>query len=777
MDSIISNIFGDDIDRLKKRGNSKKIARLLSTSNDATTRLKAAEALGEIKDVKVTLHLVAQLNDPDSLVRAKVAEALDNLGWNPTNDTERCRYFVAKGDWRRVLECGPVAVSIVWDRLFDSDEDVKHAAIEVLGRLKDSEVVTPLATMLNDPEQSKFHSVAVRALCRLGERGNVAIISILKRTDELCPSSYRYDICLKEILRGLASGVDDLDLNLDNRALICDTLEQIVKRRHPSNYPDIISLANSCLDKLRIGRSIHNLKEPDKSTIEMLISTLTSPNLDARVSSAEKLRKLGWEPDQSGAGIQYLIALCKWEDLIRIGVPAIDPLIAVLKSGDGYRRLYAAYVLGNIGHPSAVGPLIEVLAAERDGKLRHESIVALANIGPPAVRGIINAATNVESNYTMRSSTEEVLKRMGIRAIQPLIDVLLDGNPPELALAVKVINQIDDLSVIEILPKIGKPAIRSLITGLESEESKVRANAAEVLDKIGWKPEARKPELLYAMAKRQLDKSRVQDSKSRCDLEELTLILRYSDDESIRVSAVESLGEIVVALGETVYDEITDPLICALKDWYDSVRIAAAKALGYVHSSSAIEALVTLLDDDVFFSGQVSESLMNIGTDAQKPLIAAISADKWDDIHGYKNAIRVLGRIGDSRCIEAVLRACFHHPGVAYIDTETSSRLLALSEFPFYLWEITLEAARIHDVYGLDDVYISYEESDEAINALCRIVSPLTSNLLHLVSEKHISKNYKSLDINVMKQRDRALAELSRRGNPAYQPDAFVKNV
>jgi HEAT repeat protein len=306
-------------------------------------------------------------------------------------------------------------------------------------------------------------------------------------------------------------------------------------------------------------------------------------------------------------------------------------------------------VLGNIGHPSAVGPLIEVLAAERDGKLHHESIVALVNIGPPAVRGIINAATNVESNYTMRSSTEEVLKRMGIRVIQPLINVILDGNPPELALAVKVINQMDDPSVIEILPKIGKPAFKYLVTGLESDDSEVRANVAEVLDKIGWKPETRKPELLYAMAKRQLDKSRVQDSKSRCDLEELTLTFRYSDNEGVRVSVVESLEEIVVALGETVYDETTGLLIYALKDKSDSVRIAAAKALGHIHSSCSIEALIDALDNDFFYSGQVSESLINIGTDTLKPLIAALNADKWDDLNGHINAIQVLGRIGDSQ--------------------------------------------------------------------------------------------------------------------------------
>jgi hypothetical protein len=88
--------------------------------------------------------------------------------------------------------------------------------------------------------------------------------------------------------------------------------------------------------------------------------------------------------------------------------------------------------------------------------------------------------------------------------------------------------------------------------------------------------------------------------------------------------------------------------------------------------------------------------------------------------------------------------------------------------------DIALEAARIHQVESFGDVYDVYERSDEAINALCRIVSPLTNNLLHLVSEKGIS--WKAPGINLIKQRDKALAELSRRGNPEYQPDAFVNN-
>jgi hypothetical protein len=84
--------------------------------------------------------------------------------------------------------------------------------------------------------------------------------------------------------------------------------------------------------------------------------------------------------------------------------------------------------------------------------------------------------------------------------------------------------------------------------------------------------------------------------------------------------------------------------------------------------------------------------------------------------------------------------------------------------------EIACEAARIHTIETFDDVYESWEESDKAIQFLCSLNSLITSNLLHLVSEKGIKLESSYL----VTQRSIARAELARRGNPTYQPDIFI---
>ena len=81
--------------------------------------------------------------------------------------------------------------------------------------------------------------------------------------------------------------------------------------------------------------------------------------------------------------------------------------------------------------------------------------------------------------------------------------------------------------------------------------------------------------------------------------------------------------------------------------------------------------------------------------------------------------------------------------------------------------------------------YYTLEESDKAIESLCAINSPVTSNILHLVTRKRDievdvshseAQSSEMMTLSFQHQRDKASDELKKRGNPPYQPEAYNKS-
>lgn len=74
------------------------------------------------------------------------------------------------------------------------------------------------------------------------------------------------------------------------------------------------------------------------------------------------------------------------------------------------------------------------------------------------------------------------------------------------------------------------------------------------------------------------------------------------------------------------------------------------------------------------------------------------------------------------------------------------------------------------------------EPSDKAIDCLCEVVSPVTSNILHLVTRKPDARvpdhsgiyGGQELIDDLSHQRDRAKRELARRHDPPYQAEAYL---
>jgi HEAT repeat protein len=114
------------------------------------------------------------------------------------------------------------------------------------------------------------------------------------------------------------------------------------------------------------------------------------------------------------------------EILVRLAPESIGPLVDELYMGSSPGE--AAYVLGRIGDPRALDPLVDALR-DTDAKVRAESAAALAELqDPAAVKPLLEATSDPEHNVRIQAGA--ALDRLGTTAVifgvaavlQPMIE-------------------------------------------------------------------------------------------------------------------------------------------------------------------------------------------------------------------------------------------------------------------------------------------------------------------------------------------------------------------
>jgi HEAT repeat protein len=144
----------------------------------------------------------------------------------------------------------------------------------------------------------------------------------------------------------------------------------------------------------------------DARAVEPLIAALKDEDSGVRLWAAKALDAIGWKPETGEAEALYLIAQRKWDGCVKIGAPAVEPLIAALKGEDWRVREAAAEALGKVGDARAVEPLIAALK-DGDSDVRKAAAEALAKIGAPAVEPLIAALKG--EDWRVREAAAEAL--------------------------------------------------------------------------------------------------------------------------------------------------------------------------------------------------------------------------------------------------------------------------------------------------------------------------------------------------------------------------------
>jgi len=194
-------------------------------------------------------------------------------------------------------------------------------------------------------------------------------------------------------VEGLIRALKDEDYWVRWRA--AESLGRIGDKRAVEPLIEILNDTNYMV-QTEVAWALRQIREP---AVKPLIKALKDEVSDVRMRAAEALGKIAWQPKDDIEKAYYLIAKKQWEELVKLGKPAVEPLIEALKDKDKYVRSKVAEALGNIGDRRAVEPLIEALI-DKDEDVRRSAVVAHRYIGyGRAVKPIIKSLKDEYKYY------------------------------------------------------------------------------------------------------------------------------------------------------------------------------------------------------------------------------------------------------------------------------------------------------------------------------------------------------------------------------------------
>lgn len=540
------------------------------TDSDDEIQFGARYALQEIGDESIP-YLVDALNAPDREIRTSVAGILKRLGWNPTDNTSAIHYHIAREAWLDVVEYGPPAIQPLIHILRSPDREAWWSAARTLGEIGEP-AVEPLIDLLHEVDDEITPLVAMA----LGEIGEPAVLPLVALLSDPPLKS----IVTKVLTKLGEDAVGDCIQALDN----VDTDVQ------DSIYEVLIAIGEPAVPALTLA--------------------LTSNKSGVRGHVAEILGQMGWKPWNDTEQAWYFIAREAWTDLALMGSLAVDPLIRALNSDDTRIRCEVSWTLGEIGEPTAVDPLVALLA---DDNIAPAAVDALVGIGGAAIIPVLEQLE--EGSDAVRERAVEILGRLGAHeAVPTIVDLLRAGGDHLYRKAIDALIAIGEPSIDALIPLLGEEgdeyegaiaalsgighvAQEPLLEVLSDNDARIRMGAAMALKRLGWVPTGTE-EVAYLIA-----------------------LQHWQEVSGFGKSAIEHL-------------------VARLSDPDADVQTGAAAALALI-GSHAVPPLIPLLGK-AELQELVGSTLAEIGEPAIEPLITALGEDDVSQA-----AAEVLIRIGE----------------------------------------------------------------------------------------------------------------------------------
>jgi HEAT repeat protein len=494
-------------------------------------------------------------------------------------------------DAARVLgELGnPRAVESLVIALKDSDWDVRRTAAWALGQISNPRAVEPLIATLGD----KNENVRRRAAEALGKIGDPRAVEplIAALNDKDYDGREAFAGALGQIgdaraVKPLIAALRDKDVNVPIAA--ARALGEIGDSR--AALPLVKTLRTSARFQTISGdvsslchSSAWALEKIGAPAIEPLIALLKDDNWRLREQVCKILGRLNWRPKQDEDAAWYWAAKGNTDKCVAIGSPAVLPLIATLEHGSLEMRSVAAAALGKIGDARTVKPLVAALGNKY---VRENAVKALDKLGWQP--GLDELDENAIWYWLIKDWKE--CFNIGSPAVEHLIAIVEKGMASH---DLRMCQQ-----AVQALGEIGDPrAIEPLIAVLS-----VRGFAGDVPNpEQTWYYRTFDDEWHFVW------EAQVALTKIGVPAVEPLIVALKSKEPWVRERAARVLGEI----GDT---RAVEPLITAITGEKWIVRRAAIEALGKLGDVRAIEPLIAKLKDkDGYIRGDAAKALKKLG--------------------------------------------------------------------------------------------------------------------------------------------------------------------
>jgi len=615
--------------------------------------------------------LIQALTSGRSLTRARAAEILGRMGWEPWSDAERAWYLIAREEWMELALMGSPAVDPLIRALNGDDDRIRGEAAATLGEIGDPAAVGPLVDALTDEAVAP---VAADALVAIGEPAIAPVLGMLEGGGNARESAVEVlgRLGAPEAVPAIVELVRTGGARLHRKAV-----DALVGIGAPAVGPLISLLGEDGDGHAGAASALTRIGDP---ALGPLTEALGSEHSLIRVGAARVLERLGWSPGCMDELAVYLIALQRWPEVVELGAPAADPLAARFGDPDPSVQAGVAESLARLGSsavPSLIGllgeeayresagdilvrigegavePLIRALSEEA---LRLAAAEVLVRMGRPAA----GALALVLAHPGIGPTAAEILAMMGEESLDTLVEALGDDDPRIRQRAGDVLISLEDAAVgsligalghpndiirleaVDTLTRVGRPIAASLTESLSDERYLVRLGAAEVLGRIGWEPATEAERVYYLIAKEQWA------SIAGIGAGAVEVLIRtLSDpDTAIQMGAARALGMIGAPAVTRLIDE--------LRSEQDGGQRKAVEALKMIGEPAVVPLIEALQDRDWQIRLGAARALVGIGDPAVEPLIRALR-DAPPAVR--MGAAATLGKIGNPGAVEPLIDA------------------------------------------------------------------------------------------------------------------------
>lgn len=539
---------------------------------DWRVRKSAADILKGIKNTSVTIKLIDTLYSKNVNTRNSAIEVLTAFGADAVDRLIE-GFKAANTDVKKFIIdiIGNISdarvTKFLLNETFDkaNDENVKAAAIEHLSKIKSSDVVDNLLSVLKGDDLFLCY-YAVNALGKIGDERSVnALISSLSRK-ELRKSAIK---ALGQIAGALSLSSITPFLRDESKG-VCEEAILAIENFYIKSLPEDVIAAEI---KKSAGDDALNILLPftrshKKEVKEAALIILGLLKEKSAISAILEISSV-MEPQE------HIVRA-----LVYIGKALPDELMPYFISGDVYQRRILCDVAGRAGLPVFFKPLVKMLK-DRDSHTRAKAARALSNMGIPKAVKYLKPLLSDEYEDIQEAAIAAMAALREKIDVNELIGFLSDESPVLKRNSAKLLGLIGE-----------KRAVEPLAVALKDSDLRVRNAVVGAIGAIDGSEVLKY--LLLALTDENVDVRRtaaiaISRMKTKKSFE--ALLLLFGDaDVWVRATAVKGAGQ-------TKYNTAVKHLIAALNDKSGIVRNAAIEALAGFREKRVKIALLNLLND------------------------------------------------------------------------------------------------------------------------------------------------------------------------------------